>query len=74
VEGPSWMMVLLLKQVHLQKDGGARVVVSSRSMGGLGWSDFLQAASARFNRANITIKKEIRCILKLGGRNVVLLV
>jgi hypothetical protein len=23
VLGPSWMMVLLLKQVHLQKDGGA---------------------------------------------------
>ena len=26
--GPSWMMVLLLKQVHLQKDGGAEVKVN----------------------------------------------
>jgi hypothetical protein len=23
--GPSWMIVLLLKQVHLQKDGGAEI-------------------------------------------------
>jgi hypothetical protein len=26
--GPSWIMVLLLKQVHLQKDGGAEMRVS----------------------------------------------
>lgn len=42
-----------------------RWVVSSHSMGGFGQSG-LQAASAKFNSAKITRRKEMRCILKPG--------